>query len=57
MKTGMDQKYVQGLRVINIGLQGFYDALVQQGCKAVQLEWRPPVKQSKEVQEILDALL
>ena len=45
------------LRVINIGLQGFYDALQSQGVKAAQLDWRPPVKQSEEINSLLDDLL
>ncbi len=45
------------LRVINIGLQSFYDALQAQGVKAVQLDWRPPVKQSEEINNLLDDLL
>ena len=45
------------LRVINIGLQGFCDALQSQGAKAVQLDWRPPVEQSEEINNLLDDLL
>lgn len=45
------------LKVINIGLPRFYDALHAQGVKAVQIDWRPPVKQSQEIQELLDMFL
>jgi hypothetical protein len=45
------------LRVINIGLQHFYEALVSQKVKTMQLEWRPPVKQSAEITAILDQFL
>jgi hypothetical protein len=51
-----NQKEVN-LRVINIGLQHFYEALVSQKVKATQLEWRPPVKQSAEITAILDQFL
>ncbi len=43
----------QTLRVINIGLQTFYDALLAQDARATQLEWRPPVQQSAEISELL----
>ncbi len=45
------------VKVINIGLQPFYDEIVFQGVPALQLNWRPPVKQSKEVQDMLDMFL
>ncbi len=44
-------------RVINIGLASFYEALVAQRVKATQLEWRPPVKQSEEINSLLEDLL
>ncbi len=44
-------------RVINIGIQIFYDALIKQNVKATQIEWHPPVKQSKEMMELLDKFL
>lgn len=44
------------LRVINIGLQRFYEALEAQGVKAVQVEWQPPVKQSEEISRLLEDL-
>ena len=52
------KKYdVQKLRVINIGLQSFYDAIETQSCKVVQLEWAPPVEMDPEIASILDRLL
>ncbi|MGI6084033.1 MAG: hypothetical protein ACOYIF_01150 [Acetivibrionales bacterium] len=45
------------IRVINIGIQVFYEALKYQNVKAVQIDWRPPVKQSEEITSILDMLL
>ncbi len=33
----------QGPRVINIGLQSFFDALKQQETRAVHVDWRPPI--------------
>lgn len=45
------------LRVINLGLPFFYDALVSQGVTALQIDWRPPVKQSEEMRGLLDMFL
>lgn len=42
------------LRVVNIGISSFYDALTVQDCEAVQVEWRPPVKLSDDVVEMLE---
>ena len=52
-KTETDEK----LRVVNIGLQSFADAISAQKAKVTQLDWRPPVEQSKEMEELLDLLL
>ena len=36
----------KNVKDINIGLQPFYDEIVLPGVPALQLNWRPPVKQS-----------
>lgn len=41
------------LRVVNLGISSFYDALTSQDCKAAQIDWRPPVKISDEMQRML----
>ncbi len=46
-----------GLKVVNIGLQSFYDALIAQGVQAVQLDWTPPVELRQEIADLLDDLL
>ena len=51
-----EKEYKSDLRVINIGTTLFYDALVAQGVKATQIEWKPPVKQSAEVLDALNAI-
>lgn len=45
------------LRVISLGIETFYEALLAQEAKAVQIQWRPPAKQSKEMQDLLDEFL
>lgn len=45
------------LKVVNIGLTRFYDALVAQDVKSAQLDWRPPFRQSEEIQNLLDMIM
>lgn len=45
------------IRVINIGIQTFYEALLQQGVKTTQIQWQPPVKQDEEIENLLDEFL
>lgn len=53
----MEGIYKEKPAVANLGIQIFYDALVAQGCKCTQIEWTPPVKQSEEIEELLDEFL
>jgi len=45
------------LKVINVGLDIFYNALQMQNVKAVDVNWRPAPKHEKETEDILDKLL
>ena len=45
------------LKVINIGLDVFYQALKDQGVEAVQVSWKPPIKLEKEYEDILSKIL
>lgn len=47
----------KGMIVVNIGLSMFYEALRAQDVDAISLEWRPPFRQSEEIQSLLDDLL
>lgn len=53
MKERDDQK----LKVINIGLQSFYDAIESQSCKVIQLAWVPPIQMDPEILAILEQVL
>lgn len=44
-------------RVVNLGIQTFYDALIRQGVECVQIEWTPPVRQDEETEALLDQYL
>jgi hypothetical protein len=45
------------LRVINVGLEIFNDALKAQGVDVVQVFWQPPPKLEKEYEDILSKML
>ena len=45
------------LRVVNIGLSVFYDALAAQGAEAAAVEWTPPFQQKEEIRAMLDDLI
>jgi hypothetical protein len=45
------------LKVINIGLDIFYNALQMQNVKAVDVNWRPAPKLDRESDDILDKIL
>ena len=53
----VDNKGMKKLRVINIGLLQFYDALVVQNVHAIHLEWQPPPEHSQEMNDLLDKFL
>jgi hypothetical protein len=45
------------LRVINIGLELFNDALKAQGVDSVQVSWQPAPKLEKEYDDILQRIM
>ena len=45
------------LKVINVGLDIFYNALRLQNVKAVHVNWKPAPKLEKETEDILDKML
>ena len=45
------------LKVINIGLEIFNDALKAQGVNSVQVSWQPLPKLEKEYEDILSKML
>jgi len=42
------------MKIVNLGISSFYDALVQQDCEVAQIDWRPPVKLSEELVQQLE---
>jgi len=51
------QLFTSELKVINIGLEIFSDALKAQGVDVVQVSWQPPPKLEKEYEDILSKML
>jgi hypothetical protein len=45
------------LKVINVGLEIFNEALKAQGVNVVQVSWQPPPKLEKEYEDILSKML
>lgn len=45
------------VKVVNLGLTRFYDAMIDQKVEVVQVDWHPPVKQTKEMQDLLDMFM
>jgi len=59
--NGLSEKilklFASELKVINIGLEIFSDALKAQGVNVVQVSWQPPPKLEKEYEDILSKML
>ncbi|MFB0569422.1 MAG: fdrA domain protein [Nitrososphaeria archaeon] len=56
-ETEASKLFGSPLKVINIGLDVFYQALKDQGVEAVQVSWKPPIKLEKEYEDILSKIL
>jgi FdrA protein len=44
------------LAAINIGLESFYESLLAQGARAVQVEWRPPAGGDERMMALLERM-
>lgn len=44
------------LKVVNIGLEGFYNSTKEQGITSVQVEWRPPAGGNQKLLDVLAKL-
>ncbi len=49
--------FTSELKVINVGLEIFNDALKTQGVEVTQVTWQPPPKLEKEYEDILSRIL
>lgn len=46
----------QPVRVINIGIEGFFEDFREAGVPVVQMDWRPPAGGNKRLIALLDSL-
>ncbi len=53
----VDTLFNRDLRVINVGLSSFAQAIQQAGGSAVHLEWRPPARGNREIGRLLARLV
>lgn len=52
--NGINALFAQELVCINIGVEIFYDAILQQGAQCAQVEWKPPAGGNLELIKILN---
>ena len=57
MPTKLDELLATGPVVINIGVEDFAQALLEQETEVVQVDWAPPAGGDQEMLELLDGLL
>ncbi len=55
--TENQERDCQKPRIVNLGIQTFYDALLSQGVDCVQVQWQPPARLSEEMEELLEKYL
>jgi hypothetical protein len=47
----------EGPRIINIGLESFYESCKSQNADVIHVDWSPPAGGDKELIKILDKLI
>ena len=52
--NGLNALFTQELVCINIGVEIFYAAILQQGRQCAQIEWKPPAGGDLELIKILN---
>lgn len=52
----IQELFNEPLEVVNIGLERFFDSLIEQETATVQVDWRPPAGGKEELERILDEL-
>ncbi|HPX93245.1 MAG TPA: fdrA domain protein [Bacillota bacterium] len=48
--------FKQELKVINLGLESFYDDLTRQGVPAIQVQWKPAAGGDQKMASLLGRL-
>ena len=57
MEKEKDALFKESLKIINIGLEKFFENIEAQSVEVVQVDWEPPAGGDAEMMEILDHLL
>lgn len=45
------------IKVINIGIKEFMQALEEQKVPVVHVDWRPPTEDDEDIEKLLDSLI
>jgi len=45
------------IKVVNIGIKEFMEALEDQQVPVVHVDWKPPTEEDEEIEKLLDSLL
>ena len=54
--NGLNKLFTEDLRCVNLGLEIFCDAAVEQGTPCVQVEWKPPSGGDPRLLKVLEWL-
>lgn len=54
--SNVNDLFKSQLKVANIGLEGFYKSVKDQGVEAVHVEWKPPAGGNQKLLDILAKL-
>lgn len=52
----INKLFTKPLKVINVGLKGFYNDLKSQGIPAIHIDWRPPAGGNRRIMELLEKM-
>lgn len=50
----LNNLFTKELKVVNVGLELFYNDLVSMGCKAIQTKWSIPTTENPRIRIILE---
>lgn len=54
--TGVGSIFNENLKVINIGIESFFDSMKDQSIPVVHVEWKPPAGGNEKLMDILEKL-
>ncbi|MFX0183140.1 MAG: fdrA domain protein [Candidatus Hodarchaeota archaeon] len=57
MTNKIEEMLVNGPKVLNIGLESFYESMKTQGIPILHIDWEPPAQGDAELIALLEKLL